>query len=112
MLVASLEGKREQDILPRHYAHDAVCRVLAGVFSPKMHGAGLASLRSDGVKIGVRDNLKRKLGEMEDIARGLNSSDDHQPLGENRTPLKCLSALLHECNIQKQLLEDREGPLS
>lgn len=113
MLLASLEGKREQDLLLRLHPPAAVWRKLADVFSPETNGARLALLEKfDGVKLGVRDNPEQKLLEMEDTARDLNSFKTHQSLSEDHILIKFLHALTPEYNTQKQLPEDREGPLS
>lgn len=49
---------------------------------------------------------------MEDIVGDLNSYEDHQFLSEIHTLLKYVNTPPHEFNIEKPLLEDRDGPLS
>ncbi|CAM9583550.1 unnamed protein product, partial [Sphacelaria rigidula] len=88
-------------------------RKLEDVFRPKTNGAETRFVgKCDGVKIGVRDDPEQKLLEMEELARNLNSYEEHERLSENHILLKFLNALPFEYHIQKQLLEDREGSLT
>ncbi|CAN0014730.1 unnamed protein product, partial [Sphacelaria rigidula] len=101
------------DILLRIHSPATVWRKLEDLFRPKTNEARTALLETfDGVKIGVRDDPEQKLLEMEKLARNLNSYEEHERLSENRIILKFLNALPFEYHIQKQLLEDREGPLT
>ncbi|CAM9924134.1 unnamed protein product, partial [Sphacelaria rigidula] len=90
-----------------------IWRKLEDVFRPKTNGTRTALLEKfDGVKIGVRYDPEQKLLEMEELARNLNSFEEHERLSGNHILLKFLNALPFEYHIQKQLLEDREGPLT
>ena len=115
LLVASLEGKREQEILLRLHSPGAVWRKLADMFRPKTNGARLALMEKfENVKISVRDDPEQKLLEMEDIARDLNSFTihSHDRLSEDIILLRFVNALPSEYEIQIQLIEDMEGPLT
>ena len=111
-IAARLEGKIEYDMLLKLHTPGVVWRKLADVFRPEQMAIMALLETLDGVKIGARDDLEQKLLEMEDIVQGLSSSGNHQPRSEDYTLLKFVDALLHEYNIQKQLLEDRDRQLS
>lgn len=88
VFVASLEGKRKQDVLLRLQPPGALWRKLLDVFRPKTNGARLAFLeKSNGVEIGFRDNPEQRLLDMDDVARDLNSCGDYQFTSENPTLL-------------------------
>lgn len=57
----------------------------------------------------VRDNPDQKLLQMEDLARDLHLCEGDLILSEDHILLKFVNALLHEYNIRKRLLEDRDG---
>ncbi|CAM9932458.1 unnamed protein product, partial [Sphacelaria rigidula] len=99
MLVASLEDKRDRDVLFRIPSPAAVWGELNDFYSPKTNGARLALLeRYDHVKIGVRDDPVQKLIEMEEVARELQSHDTNIILTEAQTLLKFVNALPREYN--------------
>ena len=115
LLVASLEGKREQEILLRLHSPGAVWRKLADMFRPKTNGARLALMEKfENVKISVRDDPEQKLLEMEDIARDLNSFTihSHDRLSEDTILLRFVNALPSEYEIQIRLIADKEEPLT
>ncbi|CAM9911167.1 unnamed protein product, partial [Sphacelaria rigidula] len=99
MLVASLEHKRNQDVLFRISSPAAVWRELNDFCSPKTNGARLALLEKyDHVKIGGRDDPVQNLIEMEEVARELQPHDTNIILTEAQTPLKFVNALPCEYN--------------
>ena len=87
---------------------------MVDTYSLKIQGVSLALLHNlDIVRIGTNEDLTHKLLEMEDIARSLRSSHSQwQPLTESFVIGKFVNSLLHEYDIQKQVLEEREDGFS
>ena len=111
LLVASLEGKKEQEMLVRLHSPGAVWRKLADVFRPKTNGARLALMQKyDSIRISLHDDPDQKRIEMEDIARDLNSIGNRIRLSEDGIPLKFVNLLPHEYHVQLQMLEERAAP--
>lgn len=113
MLAASLERRRERDISLRFLSPGAVWRKPADVFCPNTKEARLAMLEKfDEVEIGVRDYPEHELLHMGDMARDLNSFENHLRPGEYHIFFKLVNVLPPEHNIQKQLLHGRKDTLS
>ena len=113
-LSSTPNSEKDHDIIFRVNSSGAVWRSLVDTYSLKAQGASLTLLyKLDSVRVGTNDDPNLKLLEMEDIARSLRSSHSQwQHLTESYVIGKIVNALPRECDIQKQMLKEREDGFS